>query len=510
MQVIISNQQLMKQLSTPSVAENGRQLEITCTDKQFGASTMHGDPVFTLSEISALTRESEEYNEAAFVALVTPKLMSICANIPDMVLVNGEDYKWIRTASGYSAHEQKPDLFLCHQACWKSRTPPAGQSRTALFARQIREDYAKSGATDYFRYGTCAWELRHGLACMFEAKLQIETAKNYGEIHPKVQNLLLHAPLGSSYVVRVVLFDKKEFRLLTFSSQSLVSVRSLSWIEPGSRQDLQQFLSPTLPLFFQSLSLFCMQNHITLMVPDAFLGNGATGYAFRVKSRPVEFVSSSTGTSDAGAVMSSGLSRGPPIVPVSDGHVLKISNYSGASLVTLEFRVFSEILEHVSKLPLGQMLAPLLPRLTSPLLSHRLPIVHDSYLAVGFTFGPVGASMWVEYTNATSAVAKFALFREIVAALVVLNQAGVMHGDARLENLIIVDKQLMWIDFQKAIIKTLTADDTAVEFLVLAKSLFPSSSVETCQPFLDHYWQVVSHNAKLDTFADAVWAALNK
>lgn len=51
-------------------------------------------------------------NEKRLVAFITPKINSILSEIgSSLVLVNSEEYKWIKSTSGSSSNYAKPNLF---------------------------------------------------------------------------------------------------------------------------------------------------------------------------------------------------------------------------------------------------------------------------------------------------------------------------------------------------------------------------------------------------------------
>lgn len=344
--------------------------------------------------------------EDALVALLTPCLASAVQEAaPDHVLANSQRIPWIHTSTEQRAFFLKPDLFACHLAAFlKGKAAPNSTN-------QSNSD-AEAG---HVLFGECAWPLRSAVMCLFEAKLRIHLDRDVGEAFRKVEHLLRDSPCASA---KLCLFDVESLHMFECTSTGLLSHRSCEWTDAGSRAALVDFLRPlSQPVWLRVLLEVCRREGVTLPPADAFLGGGATGFAFRVHSA----------TDNAGA---------------SVVRALKISAEAHHSdSIALEVFRMKELRRH----SVAEPLAGVVPE--APGQAH---LVDDgeTRLGCGFVFGPVGTAVHLEARTSK-------LWLEVLEALLVLHRAGVEHGDPRLPNLLRVPdrEQLVWIDFRTVMAK---------------------------------------------------------
>jgi hypothetical protein len=398
--------------TSPSESERGSLLVKHCgrTQEQLPASAE--PPLLSVEEHASLLSSLGEAKENAWVALVTPCLASVVAEaVPSYVLANSELIQWIHTQAEQRDFYQKPDLFVCHRAAFLSAPRPTIKTKSASSTKQ-----ADALRADTFRFGSCAWPLRTAVLCLFEGKLTIRRHHDIGEVFPKTQNLLRGTPLAAT---KCCLFDKQQLLLLEYTPTGLLSMQSFAWTQSGSRAALTAFLRPTLePVWLRVLQGVSAQLRVTLPPSDSYLGHGATGFVFRV------------------------FPEGAAAADAMNAVALKISrDASHIDSLELEVRKTSDLLQ--------QQPLPLTPRSVLPHSPSAVKLVLDvdasERLGAGFSFGPVGASVWSERRSE-------ALWSEVLDSLVTLHRSGVVHGDPRLPNLLRVPgrTQLVWIDFREA------------------------------------------------------------
>ena len=129
---------------------------------------------------------------------------------------------------------------------------------------------------DEFRYGILSpWKLRDFVGITCEAKQRIDN-KGFGE----VINYGAHICFGKhgSKTTRLLLFDKREFWLVHMVRGVVASVTTCKWQEPGSKKILRDFIRQ--PALSKLLMEACQHLHLTVGT-DSFLGAGAFGFVFR-------------------------------------------------------------------------------------------------------------------------------------------------------------------------------------------------------------------------------------
>ena len=398
--------------TSPSESERGATLVQHCSRKRDGLPPSDQLPLLQPAALADLRRQMAGGKENAWVALITPVLSDVVARAsPGCILANSELIPWIRTAAEQTQFFQKPDLFACHRAAFVSGKRPFVNDRSAE-STKLAESFRRP--SESFLFGSCAWPLRDAVLCIFEAKLAIERNKDVGEIFPKVQNLLHGARAATA---KCCLFDMQKLYLLEFTATGLLSLHSFEWTAPGSRAALDAFVRPAVePVWLRVLRGVCMGLKVEVPAADAYLGQGATGLAFRAKCEEQ---------------------------PDDAAHyfALKITrDTSHISSLELEVLKLQEVIAHSAPLPWLQ------PRLPSPPSALRLVLEESDRLGAGFMFGPVGKAVWSEQPRDVR------LWQEVLASLLLLHRAGLVHGDPRLPNLLRVPSrdQLVWIDFRES------------------------------------------------------------
>ena len=237
-------------------------------------------------------------------------------------------------------------------------------------------------------YGVLSqWKLRDFIGLTCEAKQSIDN-QAFGE----VINYGAHLCFGThgSVATRLMLFDKRVFWLVDCVQGVVASVVTCRWIDEGSRQLLRDFVrQPVLP---RLLNDACAHFNLTVK-SDSFLGAGAYGFVFRAQRADGIFVALKT-------VLKQDADTNIQRLEAEKEKTIRAKNACPDEVVGVEedgFHTFED----------GAALV--------------LSAVGDHFS----TLSPQG----------------------IVDSLKRLHKSGIIHGDARLENVVGVNGKPCWVDF---------------------------------------------------------------
>lgn len=420
-------------LSSPSRAELGRSIWESCQSQTEGISEVTRNsaptPLLTQAEHDALKAQYKANSgskENVWVALLTPRLTELVASLsPRKVLVNSELIGWIRTEAEITHFFQKPDLFVCDPVAYVAGARPCTTDKSSASSK-----YAASLRTDAFLFGSCAWPLRDAVLCLLEAKVKIELHEAIGEVFSKAQNLLRGT---TSALLKCCLFDMEVMYLLTFTSTGLLSSQRFPLHAPGSFRAVADFILPPAavePVWLRAMRQLCAAFGVAPVVGSAFLGSGAHGKVFRVRSTSSESAVAAPSSSDPLSAASASL-----VSPLFALKVVDRRHQDSLDAEHLKLRrlIITDAADRVA----------VLPTFVSPSVRHAAD-PSGAPLGSGLLLQPVGEWIWAERPSDCQTV----LF-EVLDALVQLHQLDVVHGDARLENLVRVDGRLVWIDFRE-------------------------------------------------------------
>lgn len=451
-QVLTANQQLLAaelralsaQAQSPSRAQDGERAWQLCPDQSEGLpaavvdaalqrATEHGArasadlarrPLIPPSALAAMRADLPKASwELELIVLVTPYLRAVTdllAAAEEHVLVNSEVYAWIQTPLENRRLWQKPDLFLCHRSAYVAADPPGQDSENAQWRRAL-DQMAKIG-TEQFVFGRGAWPLRDVVECLFEGKRQrVSLHEATGECLAKARNLLYRSTSDRSFitprqVVKCVLFDQETVYLLQFDHSpegGLRAARRFGWSDPGSFVVLLDFLQASAsitPRWVRVIRQATSHFGCSLLPRDSFLGHGGMGRVFKVAA---------AGSQYALKVVESGS---------ADNRVV---------LLEAEFAHLQQLREKAATLPDVLALLPSSPDDAVMICENTDDFAYGPCgAAVRFT--PIGQSVALRFPKQRSQQ----LWRAVSSALWQLHCHGCYHGDARLENLLLVPKRL--------------------------------------------------------------------
>jgi hypothetical protein len=359
-----------------------------------------GDPVLNDVERRAL---QERTTEAEVVAFLTPVLAELLASAAptsyatdlfDLVLVNSENHRWLdeRNFAGNESSLQKPDLYVTWRPFVRFKgSTDVGSECGALAHRALQLDGV--------------------VLIVMDAKLGSLTDAARGQVEGYIQRLPDH--------VRGLLFNKAEFQMFTAAHGASSRIELCRWDQSGTKRKLcehfsgiRSLLPPLVDLLHQLLSRLSLQLDLQLLPPEAwrasFLGAGSRGRVFAVKKR----------SSPDGHLLAL------KVVVTSDDaettRQFEVQESAGSVMMTVSRN------GGVAEVPAAVQVIP-----------GSLTRVED--LGVGYLMASVGRPM-----SMTKKRIKGALL-----ALAALHRENIVHGDARVPNVLEVDGSMRWTDFHR-------------------------------------------------------------
>jgi hypothetical protein len=331
-------------------------------------------------------------DEQLFDVFMTPHLARL---FPNRTVVNSENYQWLQTHANKRSLDQKPDFFVCNASFYAPRIPGVDTTKGATL------DDARNVQGGEFRFGVPAdWKLRDAIV-IISSKMKLRPSA-LGEV------LSWHQWLGGDKPRRALLFDTKKFQLIESDGRVVTQVVEGEWTAGGSLAYIQDFfpLSP-----WDAIEQVCSGLGVSAADPlsggvSGFLGAGGSGRVISVLDK------SDTRTR-----------RGTPLA-------LKVVLAENADSIRYEF---DRLKQHADAC-------------TCQLLARPASTLFVDGPLHGYTMTPLGVAVNREMLRAGS----FPSTAEVFDALVALHAhkpRPIIHGDARLANLLVVDgTRLVWID----------------------------------------------------------------
>jgi tRNA A-37 threonylcarbamoyl transferase component Bud32 len=337
-------------------------------------------------------------DEHVFIAYMTPVLSRLCANVGS-IFVNSEELPWIHTPSNHPAKFLKPDAFSSalpvYSATKEHRTVGLGLLRRTLVVENFE---------DIYRIGCPIWDLRDTVV-IWEFKWKVSNADR-GTVYNYLVNLSRDDAFNTYYAL---LCDNVHFYIISAKNGNLTShVQKYAWTTRGSVEALYVVLRHK-NARQNLLEGLCRDLNLNIC---GFLGAGAIGRCFSVErkdEREVHFALKSVLTCQR-------------------------SNSNECTMVELltegEFRKL-EMLASTGM--------PVMPILTGSL---RRVYHKDKLLGLGYVMAAIGEPIVSSRNKIPSNV-----LENLFDSLAILHQGGHYHGDCRVQNVVLVDGKVVWIDF---------------------------------------------------------------
>lgn len=361
-----------------------------------GRPIVAGDVVATAREWY-LESSGQRPKEKFLVNLYTPSLTEVIELVdPLLRLVNSEYIKWLRCSSGHIEYDMMPDLFSAYYPLVLYGAPYRGapeSEKPRLFG------------------GFEGWGCRSSIHCIFDAKWKI-TMDGFGAICKYLQITGEDCVDYNGVAVRLkgVLFDFEELWMVQSSGNTIVRVDKCRIDQAGSREKLVNFLRVTDPWMEASNSLCALLEESIVDYSRAtskisWLGSGANGRVFALNS----------------------------------GRVLKIVVGKRSDDVETEYEL---MISHLSQAALSPVVFPVVEG------SYRDGTVWDggghvsAVKFAGYMLAEQGVPLKIPLTSE--------LKNKVAVALYTLHANKVIHGDPRIDNVLLLDGEVKWIDFRES------------------------------------------------------------
>ena len=207
---------------------------------------------------------------------------------------------------------------------------------------------------------------------------------------------------GANVKLKGILFDVNDFWMIVSHGNCITRVETCRWLQRGSKDVLKDFLRPPYDPWLVCTNAICDDMHVKIMDcsvsvnETAWLGTGANGRVFKL----------------------------------TNGQILKIVVGNKSDDVETEYNSMMQLLND---------------QRTSSLV---FPLVEHSYCR-----GEVGTVKYAGYRMLTEGrkiefpVTK-QLKMKLASSLYQLHKQNVIHGDPRIQNALLLDDAVKWIDFR--------------------------------------------------------------
>ncbi len=359
----------------------------------------HGPAVLLQHQLEEL---SGSINESSVIHYLTPHLQGMVKEAADCLgrplrLVNSERHAWLQT----SGDSKAPDMFIAHPAVHE--------------LVKTEGDKVYDGSS--FLFGKPGgWDLRDTMEVpIVEVKRAIgpRDFEGFGEVINYVSCLCVFkgkdAPLDKERILstKCMLVASNGFWLIRFEASIPIYCLHGSWVDPGSRQaivDFIQYMKPDIDRQWENaIDSLVDQFEATLVEPkyqeiaSSFLGRGADGRVFRVcDSNGQEYA------------------------------MKCVVSKEGFSRIQEEWFAYDKVQQRLE-------------------LSNSTAKLCKSYFDEGMKF----AGLLYQPVGKPLPAAKYAM-ESAIQGLKLLCAAGVRHDDTRLPNVVWANDKAIWIDFRSA------------------------------------------------------------
>lgn len=220
---------------------------------------------------------------------------------------------------------------------------------------------------------------------LFESKLSITEAA-FGQVVRYLQNLF------SKGSASAILFDRRSFWLIKSHESVVVKVQVAMWANNGSKSLFQNFITDNVSPWVTRLSHFCQCLGVDVVEGDAFLGRGAHGRVFKVIGQ--------------------------------DGEVFALKIVDKCSVG----RLYQEERALTIAQPTGLTPSP-------------VGKIVEFFESAALLLSPVGKPL-PRPTTRLEVRSLFEMLRQ-------LHKNGLVHGDPRVPNVILVEEKPLWIDLME-------------------------------------------------------------
>lgn len=388
--------------------------------------------VLTEEQVKALA----EFPESDVVRALTPEInrvlgLSGATGLLTHVFINSEKPKWLQHHSMLMPQNmlKEPDGFIACRAFVRMSGGCAGQGTGEEF-------YFGPLAHYRLQYAGCVTQI-------FEGKRGVGDLKRaeFGDVIDYCAYI--------NRECKALLFNARQFYLYHANGKAHLSLTIGDWTMRGAAEAIKAFFGdqeaalPDLALLLRELLSILPCELAPTRVPggeSCFLGAGANGFVFQVR----RVAAAATGAAAAAGAAAVEGSAAASAAPVTGG-----AGTATAPSQLLALKVILAPPRSVRALDAAQEYAALqmAAELGAPVVAPVRGSLRALPLGVGFMMSEVGNP-----APCTSSEQCYAAF----TALQRLHWCGVVHGDARLQNLLSVvragKKQLVWVDLRTSVV----------------------------------------------------------
>lgn len=366
-----------------------------------------GKQIVPTKDLENIQLKAENKNQ--FVSLITPFLNNVISNISkDLILVNCEDYKWIRQNDipGKTSSDLTPDLFVTRRGIQIAREEPSNQ----LLNEYRKKNVSKKDYRD-LNFGMMPWRGKSYVKVIMEfMDKNLMDRGDFQEKRGKVfqyLSFLIGDDMDTYYTG--ILCGRDGFTSVTWHGIDRPLFGPItSWNLLGSEEIFRGLIQKDSKNVWLLLLENALQHFkVQLREHSSFLGAGRFGHVFHVfKGR------------------------------TKSSHALKIVKYdeleiSGATAIQMdmEFRMLKDLQDRDDVVKLAK--------------DSALHVIYEGTEKIGYAYlmATVGTPI-LPHTLTEP------LIKEIFASLLIFHQAGYYHGDCRLQNLLLKDKKVIFCDFR--------------------------------------------------------------
>jgi hypothetical protein len=258
-----------------TTAECGLAVGLDAVPREGGTSVLS---IEVLENIVLAAMTDGRIDEHKLIVYFTPILDDILQTVnPDSscMIVNSEEYKWLKQHDLAPSHDLKPDLCVVYQNMYMEKPESNPQS-----LRDFRAAY-RAGVRDYeFIFGVPLFQFSDSIKLVIEWKGNI-TPLDRATIYSYLLHLARDSPL---IIFRGLLCDSNGFFAVECCGGNIRFVQYYCWTVPGSLDKLRELfaidtsVSPWITLLRKS----CDQLNVRLASAPVFLGGGGFGRVFKV------------------------------------------------------------------------------------------------------------------------------------------------------------------------------------------------------------------------------------
>jgi hypothetical protein len=341
--------------------------------------------------------ERPRIHEKVLVSLYTPELMKLIGELdPRLSLVNSEYFQWLHCSSGHSSSDMKPDLFTAHHSL-VTFAPPYLNAPECTESRHFGK--------------FLNWGCRASIHCIWDCKWKIDI-EAFGQ---KVKYLQITGEDSYNHNkkplwLKGILFDMEEFWMIRSAGEIILDLQRCKLDQNGSRKVMMDFLQVNDP-WIEATEALCATWDVT--IPD-----------YHTK------VFTADDKEPISAILGAG-AHGRVLKLENDARVMKVVVGDASDAVELEYKMMLKMSG------IAELSSAVFPVVNNTFVSG---LTSEDVKYTGYLLAAEGERIRlpISVTN----------LQKLATSLVQLHIASVPHGDPRIDNALLHEGLVKWIDFR--------------------------------------------------------------